>query len=69
MQRACRRACLALGFAIGICTTTHASSFLGDALVRKDQVQDVLEHAPVRGEPLCQRQVRRLRFVSLSRHN
>ncbi|KAG6378143.1 hypothetical protein JVT61DRAFT_13831 [Boletus reticuloceps] len=56
MQGACRRACLALAFAIGICTSTRGSSFLGDALVRKDQVQDVLEHKPVRGEPLCQHQ-------------
>ncbi|KAH0827544.1 hypothetical protein J3R83DRAFT_4265 [Lanmaoa asiatica] len=56
MQRACRRACLALAFFVSIGTTVHGASFLGDALVRKDQVQDVLEHKPVRGEPLCQRQ-------------
>ncbi|KAF8558016.1 endoplasmic oxidoreductin [Imleria badia] len=56
MQRTCRRVCLALVFAIGICTTARSSSFLDDALVRKDQVQNVLEHQPVRGEPLCQRQ-------------
>lgn len=65
MQRPCPRACLALTFAIAISTYVHASSFLGDALVRKHQVQDVLEHMPVRAEPLCQRQVCLPRFVSL----
>ncbi|OAX41080.1 endoplasmic oxidoreductin-1 [Rhizopogon vinicolor AM-OR11-026] len=29
-------------------------SFLGDTLVRQNQVQNVLEHESVRGEPLCQ---------------
>ncbi|KAG9316344.1 hypothetical protein JVU11DRAFT_2375 [Chiua virens] len=56
MQRICRRACLALAFATSINTTVYASSFLGDALVRRDQIQDVLEHKPVRGETFCQRQ-------------
>ncbi|KIJ67955.1 hypothetical protein HYDPIDRAFT_82991 [Hydnomerulius pinastri MD-312] len=58
MQRACRRACLTLAFAIGIGTAVHGSSFLEDTLVRKDQVKNVLEHEPVRGEHLCQHTVR-----------
>ncbi|KAH7929869.1 endoplasmic oxidoreductin [Leucogyrophana mollusca] len=32
----------------------QASSFLSDTLIRKDQVQNVLEHQPVRGQPFCQ---------------
>jgi hypothetical protein len=57
MQRACRRAFLALTLAIGIGTAVRGTSFLDDALVRKDQVKNVLEHQPVRGEPLCQGKV------------
>ncbi|KAF9244963.1 hypothetical protein BU15DRAFT_85793 [Melanogaster broomeanus] len=44
MQRACYRAVLALAFAIGIGTAVRGTSFLDDALVRKDQVKNVLEH-------------------------
>ena len=62
MYRA-RKAYLALAFAVAFSTYARASSFLGDAPVRKHQVQDVLEHQPVRGEPLCQRQVCPLRFM------
>ncbi|KAH7908468.1 hypothetical protein BJ138DRAFT_1068768 [Hygrophoropsis aurantiaca] len=44
------RAYLAFTF----CTiAAQASSFLSDTLVRKDQIQDVLEHKPVKGQPLC----------------
>ncbi|KAH7888535.1 hypothetical protein F5I97DRAFT_710907 [Phlebopus sp. FC_14] len=50
MKRACwYRTWLALAFAI----PTYSTSFLEETLVRKDQVKNVLEHEPVRGEPLC----------------
>ncbi|KAF9222578.1 endoplasmic oxidoreductin [Gyrodon lividus] len=56
MSRACRKSFLTLAFAIAIGTVVCGTSFLDDALVRKDQVKNVLEHQPVRGEPLCQRE-------------
>ncbi|KIK99082.1 hypothetical protein PAXRUDRAFT_823187 [Paxillus rubicundulus Ve08.2h10] len=56
MQRVCRRALLAFAFGIGFGNIVRGISFLDDALVRKDPVQNVLEHQPVRGEPLCQRE-------------
>ena len=40
-------------------STACASSFLEEPLVRTDQVKSVLEHEPVRGEPLCHHTVRK----------
>lgn len=40
-------------------TTTQPGLFLADTTLRRDQVQDVLEHTPVK-EPACQQFVRRL---------
>lgn len=42
-----------------------ASSFLEEPLVRKNQVKNVLEHEPVRGEPLCHHTVRKWSIVPL----
>ena len=38
-------------------TASADESFLADTLVRKDQVQNVLEHQPVK-KPVCQQIVR-----------
>lgn len=48
------RARLAVFLTCGFYAATYASSFLEEALIRKDQVKNVLEHEPARAEPPCQ---------------
>ncbi|KAL4080329.1 hypothetical protein V8B97DRAFT_1931723 [Scleroderma yunnanense] len=55
MGRICwKRASIVLLLCSHSYNAAFTSSFLEESLVRKDQVKSVLEHEPVRGEPLCQ---------------
>ncbi|KAI6157561.1 hypothetical protein BKA82DRAFT_4058590 [Pisolithus tinctorius] len=51
MGTSCWRRTLLL--ACSFYAAAYANSFLEEGLVRKDQVKNVLEHEPVRGEPVC----------------
>ena len=60
-----RKAYLLLAFSA---LEASANNFLGDALIRHNQVQDVLEHESARGEPLCQHSVRKWLYSMVPIH-